>query len=50
MAFLFSLGSAFTLAKTIRDNHEGSKLINRITDARTEKVLRGLELEASTGS
>lgn len=46
MAFLFSLGSAFTLAKTIRDNHEGGKLVNRITDARAEKLLRDFDVEA----
>ncbi len=43
MAFLFSLGSSFSLAKTLRDNHEGSKLISRITDARAEKLLREYE-------
>jgi len=50
MAFLFSLGSSFTLAKTIRDNHEGGKIVNRITDARAEKLLRDFELDAATGS
>lgn len=50
MAFLFSLGSAFSLAKTIRDNHEAGKLVNRLTDARAEKMLREFDLDAATGS
>lgn len=50
MAFLFSLGSAFSLAKTLRDNHEGSKLLSRITDARAEKLLREYELQAPAES
>ena len=31
--------SAFTLAKTIRDVHETGRMINRIEEARTEKLL-----------
>jgi len=45
MGYLFSLGSTFTLAKTIRDDHEASKLVNRLTDARAEKILRDFEVE-----
>jgi hypothetical protein len=33
--------SAFTLAKTVRDLHETSRMINRIEEARTEKLLSG---------
>lgn len=40
MGFLFSIGSAFTLAKTIRDNHEATKLHNRLKEAKTEKIIR----------
>lgn len=50
MAFLFALGSSFSLAKTVRDNHEGTKLVNRLTDARAEKLLRDFEAEPSVGS
>jgi hypothetical protein len=28
-----------TLTKTLRDNHEAAKLLNRIEDARTERLL-----------
>lgn len=45
MAFLFALGSSFSLSKTIRDNHEGRKLLNRLTDAKTEKLLRDFEID-----
>lgn len=39
MGVLFSIGSTFTLAKTVRDNHEASKLTARIDEARVEKIL-----------
>jgi hypothetical protein len=31
--------SCFTLAKTVRDLHEANRMINRIEEARTEKLL-----------
>ena len=31
--------SSFTLAKTVRDLHEANRMINRIDEARTEKLL-----------
>jgi hypothetical protein len=31
--------SCFTLAKTVRDLHEAGRMINRIQEARTEKLL-----------
>jgi hypothetical protein len=31
--------SCFTLAKTVRDLHETGRMINRIEEARTEKLL-----------
>lgn len=37
---LFLTGSAFTLAKTMRDEFEASKLINQLAQARTEKLLK----------
>ena len=39
MANVFLVGSAFTLAKTIRDEHEARRFANRIEEARTEKLL-----------
>ena len=40
MAAIFTIGASFTLAKTLRDEHEASRLINKIEDAATERVLR----------
>ena len=37
---LFLTGSTFTLSKTLRDQFEGSKLINKLAQARTEKLLK----------
>lgn len=40
MGLLFSVGSTLSLAKTMRDKHEESKLIGKIAEAKTEKLLR----------
>ena len=40
---LFLVGSTFTLSKTLRDQFEGSKLINKLAEARTEKLLQEFE-------
>ncbi len=39
MASVFLVGSAFTLAKTVRDGHEAKRIASRIEEARTEKLL-----------
>jgi hypothetical protein len=49
MGLLFSVGSAFTLAKTVRDNHEARRLINRLSDAKTERIIRDFEVGEATG-
>jgi hypothetical protein len=33
MGLAFTVGSPFTLAKTVRDNDEAQKLLNRAADA-----------------
>ena len=49
MGMVFSVGSAFTLAKTLRDNHEARRLLNRLSEAKTEKIIREFEInEAGT--
>jgi hypothetical protein len=48
MGLSFTVTSAFSLAKTVRDNHEAGRLRNRITDAKTEKLLREYELKSET--
>jgi len=43
MGLIFTVGSCFSLAKTIRDDHESDRLINRINNAKTEKILKEFE-------
>lgn len=40
MGSLFLVGSSFTLAKTLRDQFEASKLINRLSQAKAERLLK----------
>jgi hypothetical protein len=44
MGMFFTIAAAFTLAKTVRDNAEAQKLVNRMVDAKTEKILSEYEL------
>ena len=44
MGLAFSVGSSLSLAKTLRDNHEAKRLLNRLSDAKTEKIIREYEL------
>lgn len=37
---LFLVNSTITLSKTMRDQHEGERLINRISEAKTQKILK----------
>jgi hypothetical protein len=48
MGLLFSVGSALTLAKTLRDNHEAKRLLNRLSEAKAEKIIREFEVGDST--
>ena len=41
---LFMLGATFTLAKTVRDNHEARRLRNRINRAKADKLLKEFEM------
>ena len=43
MALLFTVGSTFSLAKTMRDRYEASKFVNRVASAKTEKILHDYE-------
>jgi len=43
MGLLFTVGSTLSLAKTVRDRHEAGKLVNRIAEAKAEKMIRELE-------
>lgn len=46
MAMVFLIGSAFTLAKTQRDEFEGKRLANRLDEAKAEKLLMDIERSA----
>lgn len=39
MGTVFVVGSSFSLAKTLRDNHEADKVITRLDDARVSRYL-----------
>jgi hypothetical protein len=39
MGIVMLIQSCVTLTKTIRDMHESGKLVNRIEDAKTERIL-----------
>lgn len=42
MGVYFTVSSAFGLAKTLRDAHESHRIVNKISEAKTEKMLREL--------
>ncbi len=39
MGLLFSVGSTFSLAKTVRDQHESDSLRKRIDEARVNRII-----------
>ncbi len=41
----FLVFSTITLSKTIRDKHEAERLHNKITEARTSKIIRDMDME-----
>ena len=43
MGFLMLVQSCITMTKTMRDNHESGKLVNRIEDAKAERLLMEVE-------
>ena len=43
MGIVMLIQSCVTLTKTIRDMHESGKLVNRIEDAKTERLLMEVE-------
>ena len=40
MGMMFTVGSSITLSKTVRDDHEAKRLMNRISEAKTERLLK----------
>jgi len=45
MAIIYLIGNSIILSKTLRDEYEASKLINRIEEAKTERMLHGLDTD-----
>ena len=50
IAILFVIGTTFTLAKTVRDEHEAQRLINRISEVKTEQMLKGYDRDEQPAS
>lgn len=46
---LYMVAATFTFAKTVRDEFESQKLINKLAEARAEKLLKEYEREAAVG-
>ena len=46
MGFVMLTQSCITMTKTMRDNHESGRLVNRIEDAKAERLL--MEVERGT--
>lgn len=46
MGLFFTVGSTITLTKTLRDYHESRKLINRLKEVKTEKILQDFEMKS----
>jgi hypothetical protein len=44
MGMFFNIGATVTLSKTMRDMHEGRKIVNRIVEVKTEKLLNDYNL------
>lgn len=47
MGALFTVGSTITMSKTMRDQHESQKLIHKISNAKTERILKEFEMGGS---
>ena len=47
MGIVMIIQSCITMTKTLRDVHESSKMVNRIEDARAERLLMGIERNAA---
>jgi hypothetical protein len=43
MCTVFLIGTTFTLAKTVRDEHEAKRVSNRIEEARAERLLMEID-------
>lgn len=42
MGLLFTVSATITLSKTMRDEHEAKKIVNKIAEVKTERILKEL--------
>lgn len=42
---MFVVSSTITLSKTLRDDHESSRLINKISEARAQQIIKDYSAE-----
>ena len=40
LSSLFMISSTITMVKTLRDDHESQRLLNKISEAKTSKILK----------
>jgi hypothetical protein len=45
MGLFFLVSSTLTLSKTLRDDHESKKMVNRINEVKTERMLKEFDLK-----
>lgn len=45
IGLFFVVSSTITLCKTARDNHEAKKIVNRLQEAKTERMLHDYDLK-----
>jgi hypothetical protein len=44
MGLFFVVSSTITLSKTMRDEHEAKKIVNKINEVKTERILKEFEM------
>jgi hypothetical protein len=45
MGLFFCISSTITLSKTLRDEHESKKIVNKIAEVKTERILKEFDLQ-----
>ena len=45
IGLFFCVNATLTLSKTLRDNHEAKKIVNRISEVKTERMLKEFDLK-----
>jgi hypothetical protein len=45
IGLLFTVSATINLSKTMRDEHEAKKIVNRLQEVKTEKMLKEFDLQ-----